>query len=55
MILAMFCMMGLKDSLEKIKAMVCTPGFIWGKWGDMVYKKRLMGEGATFREQNKRD
>ena len=31
---AMFCRMGLETNLENTKAMVCTPGFVWGKWGE---------------------
>ena len=30
---AMFWHMGLDTNLDKTKAMVCTPGFIWVKWG----------------------
>ena len=35
---AMFLRMGLGDNLEKTKAMVCMPRFIWGKWGETAYK-----------------
>ena len=37
----------------KTKAMVCTPGFIWGNWGELAYKGHATGEGATLRERNK--
>ena len=47
---AMFCRMGLGKNLEKTKTMVFTPEFIWGKWGEHVYKRRATGEGATFWE-----
>ena len=30
--------MGLDTNLKKTKAMVCTPGFIWGKYGNTAYK-----------------
>ena len=33
--------------------MVCTPCFIWGEWGGESYKRRVMGERATFRERNR--
>ena len=33
MTVAMFLRMGLETNLEKTKAMVCTPGLIWVKWG----------------------
>ena len=46
----MFRRMGLEDNLEKTKAMVCTPRFIWGKLEETAYKRRDTGEGATFRE-----
>ena len=39
---AMFCRMGLEDNLEKTKAMVCKPGFIWGKWGETAYKRNVI-------------
>ena len=29
---AMFYFMGLEMNLDKTKAMVCTPGIIYGKW-----------------------
>ena len=29
-----FRRMGLEKSFNKTKAMVCTPGFIWGEWGE---------------------
>ena len=47
---AMFLQMGIEANLEKTKAMVCTPGFIWGGGG--VYKRRVRGEGVTFRDCN---
>ena len=33
--------------------MVCTPGFVWGKWGRQAYKQQATVEGATFQERNK--
>ena len=50
---AMFRRMGLGTNLENTKAMVCTPGFIWGKVGDLAYKRRSTGEGETFIERKK--
>ena len=35
---AMFRRVVLDANLEKIKALVCTPSFIWGEWGETVYK-----------------
>ena len=49
----MFHRMGMAANLEKTKAVVCMPGFIWGKWGDTSYKRRATGDGATFREREK--
>ena len=45
--------MRLETNLEKTKAMVCTHGFIWRKWGKLAYKRREAGEGATFRDQKR--
>ena len=39
---------GFEKSLEKTNTMVCTPGFVWGKWGEHVYERRETGGGATF-------
>ena len=46
---AMFRQMELDTKFYKTKVMVCTPRFIWGKWGWLVYKRHLMVEGTTFR------
>ena len=48
---AMFCWMGLEDNLEKNKLMMCTPGFIWGRLSEKVYKQRATEEGHSFWEQ----
>ena len=40
----------LEANFKKTKAMVCTPRFIWGKWGWIAYKQQATGWGATFRE-----
>ena len=45
--------MGMEKNPEKTKAVVCNPGFIWGKWVELAEKRRAMGEGATFRERKK--
>ena len=31
---AVFRRMGLETNLEKNKALVCTLGYIWGKWSE---------------------
>ena len=33
---AIFRRMGLGSNIKKIKEMVCTPGFTWGKWGETL-------------------
>ena len=43
--------MGLGINLEKNKALVCTLGYIWGKWSEAAYKRRDTGEGSTFKER----
>ena len=43
---------GLQTNLGKTKAMLCTPGFICGKQGDEVYKRRATW-GGTFWESNR--
>ena len=45
----MICRMGLDTKLERTKVVVYNPGFIWGKWGEQVYKRQVMGEGERFR------
>ena len=50
---AMLRRMGIDYNLEKTKAMVCTPGFIWRKGWETLYKRRATGEGATFWERKK--
>ena len=53
MMVAKFWRIGIDTNLDKNKAMVCTPGFISGKLGDLAYKKRATREGANFRERKK--
>ena len=48
---AIFRRMGLKNNLDNNKSMVCTTGFIWGKWYEQAYKRQSMGEGETFKER----
>ena len=43
----------LQTNLNKTKAMICTPGFIWVKHRVEAYKRRAKGEGPTFQERNK--
>ena len=38
---------------RKTKAMVCTPGFISGEWGELAYKWQETGDNSTFRDQKK--
>ena len=48
---AMLQRVGLETNLEKAKVMVCTPGYIWGKWSEAAYKHRDTEEGETLRER----
>ena len=41
---------GLQTNLRKTKAVVYTPGLIWGQQGVEAYRRRATGEGPTFRE-----
>ena len=50
---AMFWQMGIETNLDKTKEMVCTPGFIWRKVGELAHKRQETGEGAAFRYQKK--
>ena len=50
---AMFRRMGLETNLEKTKALVFTPGYIWGEWSDAAYKGRATGNRETFRERKR--
>ena len=36
-----------ETNLEKIKAMVCTSGFVWSQIGKMAYKQRATGGGGS--------
>ena len=49
----MFEIVGLQTNLDKTKAMICTPGFIWGQQGSDVYKQRATGEGTKFWERKR--
>ena len=51
---SMLLRVGIETNLEKTKSLVCTPGYIWGKWSKAVYKHRANEAGATFRDR-KRD
>ena len=44
---------GLDTNIEKTKSLVCTPGSIWGKRSKEAYKRRVTGEGETFRERKR--
>ena len=50
---AVLRIMGMEANLNKTKVMVCTPGFVWGEWGETEYKRLETAEGATFRQQKK--
>ena len=39
----MFRRVGLDTNLEETKALVCTPGYIWGMWTEAAYKRRATG------------
>ena len=45
--------MGLETNINKSNTMVCTPGYIWGKWREHAYKIRVTREGATYRERKR--
>ena len=49
---AMFKRVGLETNLEKMKSMVCTPGYFWGEQSEEAYNRRATGEGETFRDRN---
>ena len=49
-VVEIFRRVGLDTNLDKSKSMVCTPRYIWGKWGEQAYKIWVTGEGATYRE-----
>ena len=49
----MFERVGLQRNLNNNKSMILTLGFIWGKQETEAYKRRVTGEGPTFRERNK--
>ena len=52
-VVVMFRRLGLDTNLEKTKALVCIPRYIWGKWIEAVYKHTATGEGETFRERKR--
>ena len=39
----MFKRVGLQTNLSKTKAVICTPGFIWGQQGVEAYKRVSTG------------
>ena len=49
----MFERVGFQKNLNKTKAMLCKPGFIWGQLGAEAYKRKYTGEGPTFWEINR--
>ena len=44
---------GLQTNLDKTKALIYTPGFIWGKQGAEAYKQQATREGRTFPERKR--
>ena len=48
----MFKNVGLETNLEKIKSLVCTRVYIWGKLRKEAHKIQATGEGETFRKIN---
>ena len=48
MTVAIFRRVGIDTNLGNTMSLVCTPGYIWGKWSEEVYKSRATGEGETF-------
>ena len=42
---AMYRRVGLDNNMEKTKALVCTPVYIWGKWIEAAYNHRNTREG----------
>ena len=49
----MFRRVGLETNLDKTKTLLCTTGYIRGKWSEKAYKHRTTREGATFRERKR--
>ena len=48
MTVGVFMRVDIETNLEKNKAMVCNPGYIWGKWSKSAYKCGARGEcGVT--------
>ena len=43
----------MDKNIEKSKAMVYTPLYIWGKWGYNAYKRQAAGDGATYMEKKR--
>ena len=44
----MFERVVMQTNLGNTKAIICTPGVIWGKQGVEAYTRRATGEGPTF-------
>ena len=47
----MLLRVGLNTNLEKTKALVCNPGYMWVKWSEAAYKRRDTREGVTLRDR----
>ena len=50
---AMFRRLVMETNLKNSNTMVCTPGYIWGKWGKHAYKIWSTGEVETYRERKR--
>ena len=49
----MFRIVCIDTNLEKTKELVFTPGYIWGKWREEVYKQSATGEWSAFRDRKR--
>ena len=52
-VVVIFRRLGIDTNLEKTKALVCIPRYIWGTWIEAVYKHTATGEGETFSERKR--
>ena len=50
---AMFRRVVLETNMEKIKSLMCNPGYIWGGWSYEEYKCQATGGWAEFKERNR--
>ena len=50
----LFARVGLKTNTEKTKVMVCLPGAIRTYYSEHAYKRKLEGQGDTYRQRKRR-